>query len=122
MKEEINKKQREIVRARRTRSKVLKISKIGKRLRLSVFRSNKYLYAQIIDDKLGKTVVNIDEKELREEKKLTGIERAQALGKLLAEKAKKKKISKVVFDKGPYKYHGRIKAFAETAKVGGLEF
>lgn len=88
--------------------------------RLTVFRSNKYIYAQIVDDQKGKTLVAANEKETKNEGNKTL--KANALGKALAKKAKKKKINKVVFDRGSYRYHGRVKAFAEGAREGGLEF
>jgi large subunit ribosomal protein L18 len=93
---------------------------ITDRVRLSVFRSNKHLYAQIIDDKAGKTLVSVMDKSLAE--KVTGVEKAKKLGLKLAELAKEKKISTVVFDKGSYTYHGKIKAIAEGAREGGLQF
>lgn len=82
--------------------------------RLYVFRSNKFLYAQIIDDDKGHTIVSV-----RGIKKLTG---AHEAGKLIAQKAKDQKIEKVVFDRGGYKYHGRVRAVAEGAREGGLQF
>lgn len=91
-----------------------------KRLRLSVFRSNKYLYAQIIDDKAGQTKVSATTKELKE--KATKLEKARSLGKIIAEKALKAGIKEVVFDRGSYKFHGRVKSLAEGAREGGLKF
>jgi|SRR3972149_8133995 len=116
------KKSREIQRKRRTR---VKINKTSNRPRLSVFRSNRHIFAQIIDDTKGKTMVAISDKGLTKDKKNisgTKINIADAVGLELAKKAKAKKISKVTFDKGAYKYHGRIKALAEGARKGGLEF
>lgn len=104
-------------RQKRVRAKV-----VGKQMpRLSVFRSNKYIYAQIIDDIKGKTILGISEKEisLKESSKTA---RASELGKILAKKALSKKISEVVFDRGSYKYHGRVKEFAQGAREGGLKF
>jgi len=89
--------------------------------RLSVFRSNKGMYLQLIDDSAGKTLIGVYTKELKGSKS-DKTESALALGKLLAEKAKKKKIEKAVFDRGGYKYHGRVKAAAEGARKGGLIF
>jgi large subunit ribosomal protein L18 len=89
--------------------------------RLNVFRSLKHLYAQIIDDLAGKTLVFASDLELKN-KKGTKLEKAKAVGELIAQKAKEKKIKKVVFDRAGYKYHGRIKAVAEGARAGGLEF
>jgi large subunit ribosomal protein L18 len=98
-----------------------KIRLTSDRVRLTVFRSNKYLYAQIIDDKAGKTLIGISEKQLE---KTTGTksERAKLLGAKIAQLAKEKQISRVVFDKGQYSYHGRIKSLAEGAREGGLVF
>jgi large subunit ribosomal protein L18 len=104
-------------RQKRTRAK-LKASK--DRPRLSVFRSNKFIYAQIIDDENGKTLVGVSEKELKEKGIKT--EKAKKLGEILAKKAIAKKIKTVVFDRGSYGYHGRVKAFAEGAREGGLVF
>ena len=92
------------------------------RPRLSVFRSNKYLYGQIIDDKKGKTLVAVSEKELKGKDKKPKLEKAKLLGEMLAKKAVKVKIKQVVFDKGANLYHGRIKSFAEGARTGGLKF
>jgi large subunit ribosomal protein L18 len=95
------------------------------RLRLSVFRSSKHIYAQIIDDVKGATLVAASsmEKPQREGAK-TGadIEAASAVGKLVAERAVKSGIKDVVFDRGKYLYHGRIKALADAAREGGLNF
>ena len=95
----------------------------GGRPRLSVFRSSKHIYAQLIDDAKGQTVAAASslEKELRGTLK-TGADKAAAtaVGKLLAERAKKVGIDKVVFDRGGYRYHGRIKALADGAREGGL--
>ena len=104
-------------RQKRIRKNIKKVSDL---IRLSVFRSNKHIYAQLIDDKSGKTVVGISEKQ--GELKGTKTEKAKALGSILAKIAKEKKIAKVVFDKGSYRYHGRVKAFAEGAREGGLQF
>ena len=95
----------------------------GGRPRLSVFRSSKHIYAQVIDDAKGQTVAAASslEKDLRSSLK-TGADKAAAaaVGKLLAERAKKAGIDKVVFDRGGYRYHGRIKALADGAREGGL--
>ena len=95
------------------------------RVRLSVHRSSKHIYAQIIDDTKGATLAAASsiEKPLRESLK-TGADTAAAaaIGKLLAERAKEKGIVEVVFDRGGYLYHGRVKALAEAAREGGLNF
>lgn len=102
----------------RTRKKILAISSHP---RLSVFRSNTHIYAQIIDDLKRTTVVSAHEKELTDTTG-TKVVKAEKLGELLAQKALKKKIKEVVFDKGSYRYHGRVKAFADGARKGGLQF
>lgn len=89
--------------------------------RLSVFRSNEYIYAQIIDDTMGKTIVGVSEKALGKTKG-NKTEKAKELGVQIAKLAVEKKIKSVVFDKGSYKYHGRVKALAEGAREGGLQF
>jgi large subunit ribosomal protein L18 len=90
--------------------------------RLTVFRSNKYMYAQLIDDTVHKTLFGVSEKQLSAPEKQTKSERARLLGQELAKRAEKKKITKIVFDKGRYAYHGRIKALADGAREGGLQF
>jgi large subunit ribosomal protein L18 len=90
------------------------------RLRLSVFRSLKHIYAQIIDDEKGETLVA--ESSLALKLKGNKTEVARKVGLALAEKAIAKGIRQVAFDRGPYKYHGRVKALAEGAREGGLEF
>jgi large subunit ribosomal protein L18 len=95
------------------------------RARLSVFRSSKHIYAQVIDDDKGETVAAASslEKDMRGSLK-TGANKdaAKAVGKLIAERASAKGIKDVVFDRGGYLYHGRIKALAEAAREGGLNF
>jgi large subunit ribosomal protein L18 len=97
----------------------------GGRPRLSVFRSSKQIYAQVIDDEHGRTIAAASslEKPMREQLK-TGatVEAARVVGKEIAERAKKAGVAKVVFDRGGYMYHGRVKALAEGAREGGLEF
>ncbi len=94
------------------------------RPRLSVFRSNKHIYAQVIDDANGVTVASASslDKDLRENGKGGDKEAAGAVGKLVAERAVAKGVSDVVFDRGPYLYHGRVKALADAAREGGLSF
>lgn len=87
--------------------------------RLSVYRSNNLIYAQIIDDKAQKTLIGVGEDKAA---KGTKTERAKVLGNTLARLAADKKIKQVVFDKGSYAYHGRVKALAEGAREGGLVF
>ncbi len=95
------------------------------RARLSVFRSSKHIYAQVIDDDKGATVVAASslEKDLRSALKTgANVEAAKAVGKLLAQRAKEKGVDTVVFDRGAYLFHGRIKALADAAREGGLKF
>jgi large subunit ribosomal protein L18 len=97
----------------------------GARKRLSVFRSSKHIYAQVIDDDAGITVATASsiEKATRETLKTgAGIEAAKTVGKLIAQRAQEKGIKDVVFDRGAYLYHGRVKALAEAAREGGLKF
>ena len=106
--------------ARKTKIRA-KLRQVSQRLRLTVFRSQHYIYSQIIDDAQGKTLVAVNEKELDKKSPLKSkIDKAFALGQLLAQKAKNKKISQVYFDRGAYKYHGRVKALVEGARKGGL--
>ena len=88
--------------------------------RLSVFRSNKGMFLQLIDDQDGKTLVSATSNEVKNKGKK--VEVGFELGKLLAKKAQEKKIEKIVFDRGGYKYHGRVKAVADGAREGGLKF
>ena len=95
------------------------------RARLTVFRSSKHIYAQVIDDLKGETVACASslEKDMRGAMKTgANIAAAKAVGKLIAERAKEKGIKDVVFDRGGYLYHGRIKALADAAREGGLNF
>jgi len=98
-----------------------KVSGTVERPRLSIFRSNKFIYAQIIDDEAGKTLVSVSDMELKGKKK-GKIDSSSTVGTELAKKAKEKNISKVVFDRGGYIYTGRVKAVAEGARAGGLDF
>ena len=112
------KQQRRLRRRRRVRAK---INGTAERPRLSVYRSNRGVFAQLIDDRSGKTVaaVNWTEAELRD---MQPMEQAKRAGELLAERAGKEKIERCVFDRGGYQYHGRVRALAEGAREGGLEF
>ncbi len=101
----------------RTRMKMKRLDKP----RLSVFRSNMHIYAQVIDNKNGQVLASASEKNLAEKSK-NKIEVAKAVGVEIAKAAKEKKISDVIFDRGAYRYHGRIKALAEGAREGGLKF
>jgi large subunit ribosomal protein L18 len=112
--------------ARRTATVRRKIKLAGRaRARLSVFRSSKHIYAQLIDDAKGETLAAASslEKTMRGDgKKGADISAAKSVGKLIAERAKEKGIKDVVFDRGGYLYHGRIKALADAAREGGLNF
>ena len=95
------------------------------RPRLSVFRSSKHIYAQVIDDQKGETLASASslEKAMRENSKTgANIDAAKAVGKLLAERAVKNGVTEVVFDRGGYLYHGRVKALADAARESGLSF
>jgi large subunit ribosomal protein L18 len=95
------------------------------RPRLNVFRSLRHIYAQVIDDDQGRTLVSASTVDPEVEKQLKGktkTEQASVVGKVLAERALDRDIKKVVFDRGGYKYHGRVKALADAAREGGLEF
>ncbi len=97
----------------------------GERKRLTVFRSSKHIYAQVIDDTQGATLASASsiEKTTRDGLKTgAGVEAAKAVGKLIAQRAQEKGVKDVVFDRGSYLYHGRIKALAEAAREGGLNF
>ena len=110
-------------RKRRTRANLRK--KSDQKLRVSVFRSNKHIYAQIIDDKLGRTIASASSLDKSLSKKYhTGgnKEVATQVGKLLAERALGAGLSKVIFDRGGYRFHGRVKALADVAREGGLSF
>ena len=108
-------------RTRRVRGELRKNS--GGRLRLSVFRSSKHIYAQIIDDRAAATLVtaSTNEKEGKPAKTYN-LEAASAVGKKIAERALAKGVKQVVFDRGGYIYHGRVKALADAAREGGLDF
>lgn len=110
-------------RRQRTRARLQKLSK--GRPRLSVFRSSKQIYAQVIDDRAGKTLVAASslDKDLKGNLK-TGadVDAAKAVGKLVAQRAAEAGITQVVFDRGGYIYHGRVKALADAAREGGLDF
>ena len=105
----LEKQEKRYRRHRRVRAKIFGTAKIP---RLCVFRSSKYIYAQLINDDKGKTLAAAKGK----------LSEAHEVGKLISQKALEKKIKKVVFDRGGYKYHGRVKALAEAARQGGLNF
>ena len=107
----------------RVRNKVKRVSKLD-RFRLCISRSSKNISAQIIDDKKNITLLSASsiEKDIREIKKSNKIELSKIVAEKLAKKAKDKKITKIFFDRGIYKYHGRVKVFAETLRENGMEF
>src|SRR5579864_981265 len=112
--------------ARQRRHRRIRVSLSGttQRPRLNVFRSLQHIYAQVIDDTTGTTIAAASTNEPTVRGSLTGskTERATAVGKAIAERAKEKGISTVVFDRGGYLYHGRIKALADAAREAGLQF
>ncbi len=104
---------------RRIRKKVSGTSIVP---RLSVFRSNKQIYAQVIDDSTGKTLASASSYKNKATEKATKVEQASIVGKELASIAKKAGIESVVFDRNGYLYHGRVKSLADSAREGGLKF
>ncbi|MEM6325938.1 MAG: 50S ribosomal protein L18 [Bacteroidota bacterium] len=107
-------------RARIRRRIRAKVSGTAERPRLAVFRSNKYIYAQLIDDAAGHTLAAASSREAGID--ATGTEAGTAVGKTLAERAKEAGVETCVFDRGGYRYHGRVKALADGAREGGLRF
>ncbi|WP_041737639.1 50S ribosomal protein L18 [Caldicellulosiruptor owensensis] len=122
MYKKVNRNEKRLIRHKRIRKKVFGTSE---RPRLCVYKSLKYIYAQIIDDEKGHTLVAASSIEPEIKSRLSStksIEAAEYVGKVIAERAKEKGITKVVFDRGGYPYHGRVKALAEAARQAGLEF
>ena len=111
-------------RAGRIRNDLKTASLKNGRKRLSVFRSNSHIYAQLIDDAAGKTIVSASslDKSLRDSVKGVSIEAAQKVGEEIAQRAKKAGVSDIYFDRGCFRYQGRIKALADGARQGGLKF
>jgi len=101
-----------------------KISGTGEKPRLAVFRSNKQIYVQVVDDLKGVTLLSVSsrEKEIAGETGIKKTEQAKLVGKSLAARCKEKGIENVVFDRSGYKYHGRVKSLADAAREGGLKF
>lgn len=137
-----SKKEKRYRRHKRVRAKIFGTAKIA---RLCVFKTPKHIYAQLVDDEKGKTILSSSDLEIKKLKikspasakartgkqksenenktvKTAKVAIAYEVGKMIAKKAKEKKITKVVFDRGGYKYHGRVKAVAEGAREAGLEF
>ena len=103
----------------------MKVDGTAERPRLCVYRSLGHIYAQVIDDRTGSTLVSASSVDKETKKQLKGggnIAAAKVIGKIVAERAKAAKIDKVVFDRGGYKYHGRVKALADAAREAGLQF
>ena len=97
-----------------------RVSGTGDRPRLAVFRSNRYMYAQLIDDVRGVTLVSASDLSLSD--KMNKVERAKTVGKKLADEAKKVNITTVIFDRGGFSYRGRVQALADAARAAGLQF
>jgi large subunit ribosomal protein L18 len=118
-------KTKEEIRLRIHRRIRKKISGTPERPRLAVFRSQAHIYAQVIDDGTGKTVCSassLDETLKKDTKRGANVAAAKAVGSLIATRAKEKGVEAVVFDRGGFQYHGRIKALADAAREGGLKF
>jgi len=113
------KKEQKQKRHRKVRAKIYGTEK---RPRLCVFKSNKHIYAQVINDEKGFTLVSASDLEIKDSKKDKKINLAQKVGELIAKKAKDKKIQTVVFDRGGFRYHGRVKTLADEARKQGLQF
>jgi len=111
----ITSKQRRTMRVRKA------VRGTAERPRLTVFRSNQTTYLQLIDDAAGKTLASSTGKEVAKASELTKLAEAVELAKIIVEKAKKLKITKAVFDRGAYKYHGRVKAIADTVREQGIQ-
>ena len=114
-----------IARARRHSRVRKRLSGTAERPRLNVFRSLRHIYAQIIDDEVGHTLVSASTSESEVSKQIENMaktEQAHLVGKVLAERALAKGVTQVVFDRGGYKYHGRVKALAEGSREAGLKF
>ena len=111
------------LKTRRKNRNKNRIKKNSDRNRLSVFRSNKNIYVQVIDDITGKTIASASslEKELKSEKNVK-FSNEEKIGELIAKRSIEKGVKKVVFDKGSYTYHGKVKAIADSARKSGLEF
>jgi large subunit ribosomal protein L18 len=110
------------MRKRRHRRVRAKISGTADRPRLNVFRSINQIYAQLIDDSQGHSIASASSLDPELKPDVRGVEKARLVGELLGERAKKSGVKQVVFDRGGYRYHGRVKALAEAAREAGLEF
>ena len=120
------KTQKRVEARRRVRVRIQhKVRGSGERPRLAVFKSGRHIYAQVIDDANGTTLAHassLDAGLKKEEKNGANVGTAKRVGKLVADRAKEKGIARVVFDRGGYVYHGKVKALADAAREGGLEF
>jgi len=116
---------KEIARQRRHRRTRSRVQGTAERPRLNVFRSLQHIYAQVIDDTASRTMLSastVDAEIAQQLGKLNKMEQAKLVGEVLAKRALEKGVKQVVFDRGGYKYHGRVKSLAEGARAGGLEF
>lgn len=121
----VSKKSRAVVRANKHRRLRNRFSGTAQRPRLAVFRSNNHMYAQIIDDTVGRTLVSAStlDKEVKAEcEKTNNVDAAAVVGKVVAKRALEKGITTVVYDRGGFVYEGKVKALAEAAREAGLEF
>ena len=118
----IRKIEKKAIRNRIHRRIRRKLSGTAERPRLAVFRSVAHIYAQVIDDAQGQTLVSASSVDKDGKTKGGNVAAAKAIGRLVAERAKEKGIKSVVFDRGGYQYHGRVKALADAAREAGLEF
>ena len=121
----VRKVSRDLHRRRIHRRVRLKVSGTAERPRLCVFRSSTHLYAQVIDDAAGRTLAAASSVDKETRKQITGggnVAAAKIVGQVVASRAKEKGIAQVVFDRGGYRYHGRVKALAEAAREAGLKF
>ena len=121
----VSKKSRTVVRENKHRKLRNRFSGTAERLRLAVFSSNNHMYAQIIDDTVGKTLVSastLDKDVKAELEKTNNVEAATVVGTVVAKKALEKGITTVVYDRGGFVYEGKVKALAEAAREAGLEF
>jgi large subunit ribosomal protein L18 len=114
-------------KSRERRHRRVRVGVVGtpERPRLNVFRSLRHIYAQVVDDSVGKTLVAVSTLDPEVRAQLEGLhktDQAKLVGKMLAERAKKVGIKAVVFDRGGYKFHGRVKALADASREGGLDF
>jgi large subunit ribosomal protein L18 len=121
----MNSKKKRKARERRHRRVRARVIGTAERPRLNVFRSLNHIYAQVIDDRAGHTLVSastVDADVAKDAQDKSKIDQAALVGKAVAERATKAGVTQVVFDRGGYQYHGRVKALAEAAREGGLEF